>query len=514
MESLQTLLPAFGNPANRRRVMTLVGIAALIAAIAVSWLWGTAPEYRVLYGNLEDKDGGAVIAALGQMNVPYKFSDGGGAILVPADKVHDARLRLASQGLPRGSTAGYELIGNQKLGTTQFQEQVNYQRALEGELARSIQALGAVRGARVHLAIPKPSMFTRDAQKPTASVLLGLHPGRALERNQIAAIVHLVSASVPQLSARDISVIDDSGNLLSAPNGEEYGLDASQLAYVREIENTYNRRIVEILEPIVGRGNVRARVTAELDFSRVESTAETYKPNQGTPEAAVRSLQSSDTANGAPGQASGVPGSASNQPGAQNAPGGSAQSNARRDSSTQFEVDRQVQHVRAPVGSVKRLSAAIAVNYRKTVASGKATMTALKPEELAQVNALAREAMGYSQQRGDTLNVAHAAFSVEEPAAVPDTPIWQDAGLIAMAKEAGRGLLVAALALYLVFGVLRPFFRQMAAREAASATAAAALPGPESVQQSAGERLESLRRLARDDPRAVANVVRNWTGKE
>ncbi|MFN3567116.1 MAG: flagellar basal-body MS-ring/collar protein FliF, partial [Burkholderiaceae bacterium] len=273
----------------RTKGMLALGLAALAAIVASVWLWSATPNYRVLFTNLSDRDGGAIIAQLAQMNIPFRNADGG-TIMVPADRVHEARLKLASQGLPKGSIVGFEIMETQKFGVTQFQEQVNYQRGLEGELARSIQTLAPVASARVHLALPKQSGFLRDKQPPTASVLLQLHPGKALDRQQIAGIVHLVSSSVPELATKNVSVVDQHGNLLASERGGSgTALDAAQLDYVAHIEAATIKRIEDILEPIVGRGNVRAQVTADVDFSQVEQMAETYKPNQAADAATVRS---------------------------------------------------------------------------------------------------------------------------------------------------------------------------------------------------------------------------------
>lgn len=528
--STDSLIAGFNRLPARNKAGLAVAVAALIALAVASLMWGRTPEYRVLFSNLSDRDGGAIIAALGQMNVPYKHAEGGGAILVPADMVHDARLKIAQQGLPKGSNVGFELMDNQKFGVTQFQEQVNYQRSLEGELSRSIQAIGAVQGARVHLAIPKPSVFLRDQQKPTASVMVQLHQGRALDRAQISGIVHMVAASVPELNTKNVSVLDQAGNLLSAQHAE--GLDPAQISYVRELEAGYNKRIQDILEPIVGRGNVRAQVAAEIDFSQSEATAESYKPN-ATPEAAAMRTQSvSESGMPAPAPAQGVPGAASNQPGAQvpaAAPGATA---VKKDSQVAYEVDRTIRHVRTPTGSVKRLSAAVVINHRKvTGADGKASTKPLSKEEIEQVQALAREAMGFSKDRGDSLNVANAAFS-DEREALPEVPLWQQPENIALAKDAGKGLAGAALILYILFGILRPAMRRLTtqpelagAGEANPALAdmSGAQPGEPAVAQggfdandphaSRENQIQSIRQFAQQDPRMVANVVRTWSSK-
>src|SRR3990167_8255500 len=297
-----------------------LGALALVAIALALFFMGQQPDWRVLYTNLGDKDGGAIVAQLTQMNVPYKHSEGGGSIMVPADKVHDTRLRLASLGLPKGTVNGFEMMEANRFGMTQFQERLTFQRGLEGELTRSIQALSSVQNARVHLALPNQNGFFREQQKPSASVLLSLHPGRALDRTQLAGIVHLVASSVPEMSPSAVSVLDDSGKLLSAmPDGTgAMGADAEQLQYVQQIEQLYSRRILDILEPLVGKQNVKAQVTAELDFSQTESTTESHKPNQTPDSSAVRSQQLVESTNGAQaGPPSGVPGATTNQPPAQ-----------------------------------------------------------------------------------------------------------------------------------------------------------------------------------------------------
>ena len=239
-------------PAQRKLLLGagLAGLAAIVVALS---MWSSRPDYKVLYANLSDKDGGAIITQLSQMNVPYKHADGGAAILVPANRVHDVRLKLASAGLPKGSTVGFELMDNARFGITQFQERLTFQRGLEGELTRSIEALAAVSNARVHLALPNQNGFFREQQKPSASVLVQLHPGRSLDRAQIAGIVHLVSSSVPELAPKAVSIVDQNGTLLTeSPDAKTQGLDANQLQYVAQIEATLTRRITDILEPVVG----------------------------------------------------------------------------------------------------------------------------------------------------------------------------------------------------------------------------------------------------------------------
>jgi flagellar M-ring protein FliF len=262
------LVQGFTQLERRNQVGLIAGAVGLLVVLLALFFLTRQPDWRVLYTNLSDKDGGAIIAQLSQMNVPYRHTEGGYAIMVPADRVHDTRLRLASQGLPRGSVAGFEsLESGSRLGMTQFQERLSFQRGLEGELTRSIQSLNSVAEARVHLALPNQNGFFREQQKPSASVLLTMHPGRTLDRSQIAGIVHLVASSVPEMNPKAVSVVDETGALLSNPaDGQAGSVDTQQLQYVQQVEQLYIRRIMDLLEPIVGRENVRAQVTADVDF--------------------------------------------------------------------------------------------------------------------------------------------------------------------------------------------------------------------------------------------------------
>lgn len=521
---------------NQQKLGLMLAVAAIVALVAGLWMWGQTPDYRVLYSNLSDRDGGSIIASLQQMNVPYKFAEGGGALLLPANQVHEVRLRLASQGLPRGSLVGFELMENQKLGVSQFLEQVNYQRAQEGELARSIQSLAAVQGARVHLAMAKPSVFAREQQKPGASVLLNLYPGKTLDAAQVSAIVHLVSSSVPDMPVKNVTVVDQQGNLLSA-NNEGTGnapLDPSQLKYIQQIEQSYVKRIEAILAPITGASNVRAQVAADVDFSQSENVAEIHKPNQNPTNAAVRSQQSTEATSSGQG-AGGVPGALSNQPPAPasapvNAPAGApadggnpvaaAPVNSRKDSTVNYEVDKTIRHTRQQVGSIKRLSVAVVVNHRKiTDSAGKTSFKPLAEAEMQQINGLVKEAMGFNQERGDSLNVANSAFTAGEAEAVlPEIPFWKRPETFILAKEVGKHLLIAAVVLYLLLGVLRPLLKNLAqARDRAALIPALEGDGGMAVE-SAGQqaalgyehKLQLAKQMARQDPKVVANVVKNW----
>jgi len=312
-QALVARFPALSKLQDIPRPILLGAASALIAVIAVVLLWSRGPEYRVLFSNIEDRDGGAIVSALAQMNVPYRLSDNGGAILVPADRVHETRLQLATQGLPRSGGVGFELLDNTRFGASQFTEQVTYQRALEGELGNSIASLHAVQQARVHLAIPRESLFVRERQEPTASVLLTLYPGRTLSEAQVSAIGWLVSSSVPRLSAENVSVVDQNGRLLSAPTGEA-GAEGSQRNFINDIEQRTVQRILTLVAPLVGPGNVRAQASADVDFSQREQTSEVYRPNQEPGQGAVRSKQTSGSQQYNVLPPEGVPGALTNQP--------------------------------------------------------------------------------------------------------------------------------------------------------------------------------------------------------
>ena len=527
-----------------QRMRLGAGIALLVVAAVAAMVMGRQPDYKVLFSNLSDKDGGAIVAQLSQMNVPYKHADGGGAILIPAERVHDVRLRLATQGLPRGSVTGFELMETNRFGMTQFQERLNFQRGLEGELTRSIQALSSVQGARVHLALPNQNGFFREQQKPSASVLVSLHPGRILDRAQLAGIVHLVASSVPELAPSAVSVLDDTGKLLSqSPDAAgEDGINAQQLLYVQQIEQQYARRIMEILEPVVGRNNVKAQVSAELDFSRTESTSEQFRPNQTPDSGAIRSqqvLESSGTANKA---ATGVPGAVANQPpapsaapvnGANPAPTaggqqGAEESTSKRESTTNYEVDKTVKVTRGNNWAIKRLSAAVVVNYQALAEEkGGASPKPLTPEQIEQMTGLVRETIGFNKERGDSVNLMNTPFLTSEtPAAA--VPLWKQPETIELAKTFAWPLGAVLFAALVLLGLVRPALKgtakpaeavpvaggQLSALEADEPDRPA-LPAPtkndEVVEVTPEQlRLEEARVLAKANPVAVANILKTW----
>ncbi len=559
----EKLREALGRLTNQQKIALMVAVAAIAALIMGTILWSRQPDYKVLFSNLSEKDGGTIITALEQLNVPYKFTEGGGAILVPGEKVHEVRLRLASQGLPKGGAVGFELMENQKFGISQFAEQVNFQRALEGELGRTIQSVAAVESARVHLAIPKPSVFVREEQKPTASVMVHLHPGRTLEPAQVAGIVHLVSSSVPQLPMSNVTVIDQNGNLISQLKSKliEAGLDPTQIKYVQEVEASVIKRIDDILAPVVGPGNARVQVAADIDFSQTEQTAESYRPNTTPPDISIRSQQTSETANVNP-PAQGVPGALTNQPpvpatapitsppvagqataqtGATNgqpSPPGQINAagvqapiysagqpiNTRKDSTINYEVDKTIKYVKQSVGVIKRLSVAVVVNNKKdTAKDGKPTTRPLTEAELKQINDLAREAMGYAKERGDTLSVANAAFTAVEKED-NEPPLWKQLATPEMGKDLLKYLLIGAIVAYILLAVVRPILRTMFPPPSPEVEEEEGEEGEEDVEVDltamGGDlilatyegKMQKAREIAHADPKAVANIIKDWMG--
>ncbi|HEX2519280.1 MAG TPA: flagellar basal-body MS-ring/collar protein FliF [Castellaniella sp.] len=524
----------------------LLGLgAALIAIFVVLALWMREPDYRTLFSNVEGRDGGAIVNILNQRNIPYKFADNGSTILVPADQVYTLRLELAEQGLPRGGNVGFELLDKPNFGASQFTEEVTYQRALEGELSRSIEALQPVKSARVHLAIPRQSLFVRDREAPTASVLLTLFPARTLSESQVSAIAWLVSSSVPQLNAASVSIVDQDGHLLSTPGGTA-GMDSTRRNFINDIEQRTTQRILTLLNPIVGQGNVRAQVSATVDFAQREQTSETYRPNETPGTAAVRSKQTSDSAQSDVLPPQGVPGALTNQPPAnatapiQSAPpnpqpaaagqnaaagptpagtqalgtGGSATTpkSVRNDATVNYEVDRTIDHVKHEPGMLQRLSVAVVVNYRDK--DGKAEP--LGNDEMANINALVKQAMGYSADRGDTLSVVNNEFTNQEPSVKP----WEDPVYRNLALQIIKVLLILAVLFFLWRSVVRPIVHGFANAQVERVKNEAHLESMREQRRQDETRaselnryednLNTARQLAKSDPRAVAMVLRSW----
>ena len=531
---------------GRTQVMAVLGLVALLVVLGV--LAGSVKEsnYRVLSSDLSDKESGQIADRLTQMNVPYRFAEGGGAIMVPASRYHELRAKLAATGMLGTGNIGNELMDKNSFGQTQGQERAKMQRALEGELMTTIQRLEPVKSARVHLALPNQNGFFREQQKPRATVQLALHPGRTLDRGQIAGIVRLVSGSVPEIAAADIGIVDSSGKELSTPADDNaQGLDSQQLQYRRDIEAGHLKRVMALLEPVMGPDNVRATVTAEIDFSQVMQTAEAYRPNQGADaKATVREQRSEESNQPGGNAASGVPGATSNQPqtpptapingsaqALQAAQSGTAAGAARREAATRFEVDKTVTVTKSAMGSVRRLSAAVVVNHRVgTDAKGKPTSTPLSEKEIEQLTALVQQGIGFNAERGDVVRVVNAPFRVETSPAPEELPLWKQPWLVDLARSAAAPAALALVACVIVFSLIRPalsaVMKPPPAPPGSQLTATvgddAALPGladqrPDALVLGAprpNERLEAVRNLAKENPSAVAQIVRGWVNGE
>lgn len=561
---VERLRDAFNRLGSQQKLAFMVATAAIIALIIGAILWSRQPDWKILFSNLSEKDGGTIVSVLEQQNIPHRYSDNG-ALQVPADRVHDIRLKLASQGLPRGGMVGFELMENQKFGISQFAEQVNYQRGLEGELARTIQSIGAVQSARVHLAIPKPSVFVREEQKPTASVMLNVYPGRTLEGAQIAGITHLVSSSVPQLPVSNVTVIDQTGALLSQLKNKltEAGLDATQVKYVRDIEGSIIRRIEDILKPMLGDENFKVQVAADIDFSQSEQTAESYRPNNTPETTAIRSRQTNESAS-VNQSAGGVPGALTNQPpvpatapltqpatgpspvqpakpgdiqGRLDAAGVTAPLNAvgqpintTKNATVNFEVDKTIRHTKQGMGDIRRLSAAIVINHRKDVDKNGQPINKPIPEpEMKQINELVREAMGFNKERGDSISVANAPFTAGEKTDGA-IPLWKDPETISYAKDILKYLMIVLIVAFLFLKVIQPSLKTMfpsAAEQRAAATAEGVAdaaghvkiaglegePGEDHVRiDHYAAKVQKARDIAGADPKAVANIIKDWMG--
>ena len=461
---------------NQRLFMGL-GFVGLVLALGVVFSAGKSnQDYRVLFANVNEGDGAAIITALQQMNVPYQFTEGGGAITVPQGLVYETRLKLAGQGLPKAGNVGFELLENQKFGTSQFVERVNYLRGLEGELARSVSSLGQVKSSRVHLAVPKPSAFVREQERPTASVILTLHPGRMLDGPQIAAIARLVSSAVPGMRVQEVSIMDTEGGILGNSASRQEGLDPSQLKYTSELEAALNRRVAAILEPLAGKDGFRAQVSVDLDFDERERTSETFGKNS-PPDKAIRSQMSIEASGGKSGSG-GVPGSLTNQPQdpakapittearGENlrAPGsidtgasGSDDASSRNEKTVNYEVDRAIERIKSSKGQLRRVSAAVVLDYKyeKGAKANASRTVAYTPQEIQQINALVKDAIGFVQRRGDTVSVANLPFS-EEPAAAVEEASRISPDLVSQLVRYGA---IALGLLFAYFAIARPLMR-------------------------------------------------------
>ncbi len=541
-----------------RQLAVMIGIAASVALGVAVVLWSQTPSMAPLYGNLAEKDASEVLAALQKSGVEFKVDETSGTILVPAGKVKELRMQLASSGIPNGTGMGFELLQKDMgFGTSRVVERARYLQAMQGELARTIATIGAVQTARVHLAIPKQSVFVRDRKRPSASVTVKLLAGRALERGQVQAIVHLVASSVPELEPSRVTVVDQKGNLLSGEQDDsEMQLSRTHFEYKRKVEDYLRNRIEDLLAPIVGKQRVRAQVSADIDFTVTEQTQERFNPDQP----ALRSEQVNEQQRSASAP-QGVPGALSNQPpaagtapqvaGAQGQGGEGGARDSSRQATRNYELDRVVSHTRQAPASLRRLSVAVVVDdIVNSGADGAEQRRERTPEELERITQLVREAIGYDARRGDSVKVINSAFLPPEPVEdLPEPAIWEQAWFWDLLKQAGGVLLV----LLLVFGVLRPTLKRLtqpaggqlavagAAAGAAGDGGEARVSGPfgpdgqplgeggeegglklgkngEPIKLPGGGEYENImeaaRKLVDEDPKRVAQLVKIWIAED
>lgn len=543
-----------------RQVALLGGVAASVALGVALVLWSRTPNYGVLFSGLDTRDQSAVVEELQRAGIAYRVDTGNGTVMVPAAAVHDARLMLAKAGLPNGDAAGFELLRKDGgFGGSEMMEAARYQHALEGELARSIQSISLVHAARVHLAIPRQSAFTRNREAPSASVLVNTYPGRELDDDQVNAIRNMVAAGVPGMNAARVTVVDQMGRLLSARGEPGMGANTEQFEYTRRLEEVYVRRIENILTPFVGPGGVRAEVTLDVDFTVTEQTQEAFNPDTRAVRSEKLEEQRRAAAGGAP---AGVAGALSNQPPAagqlaapEPAPADATASTASTaaavqpgaapppvtagsaagpekgvagvagDSSTMtmrnYELGKTISHTRMAPGTIRRLTAAVIVDHRRVMGEdGEETRVPLTDEEIARLTDLVRETVGYDEQRGDRVQVTTTSFvAPPEPVPLPEPPLLKQPWVWDIVKQ----VMGAAGLLALIFGVLRPMLRGLAARSVRTAEVAGALTqaapaegAPAAVRRGTSyeQELNAAKAIANQDPKRVAQVVKNWVASD
>lgn len=573
--SMQDQFRGLASLPAERQIGLVVSIAAGLTLVVSLFLWLSRPNFVTLYPNLSERESGLVVEALNRHDIRYRIDTRSGVVQVPAAQLHEARLQLATEGLPRASGFGFELLEEDMgLGTSRLVEDARHHRAIEGELARSIATLDVVESARVHLALPRQTVFVRERGRPTASVLLNLYAGRTLDEGRVAGIVHLVSSSIPDLDPENVTVVDQRGRLLTSSDQGVDGMGGSgqQLDFTRRLEEGYVRRILDIISPIVGADAVRAQVTADVDFARVERTVESFDPAATT----VRSEQvTEERSRGFSGM--GIPGALSNQPPdggvllgddglgppdrtgldpdadwawAEGFPG-----SLNRRSVRNFEVDRTISHVREAPGNLRRLSVAVVVDHRDQVnEEGVVERVPLSEAEVEGLTALVREAVGFNADRGDSVNLINASFRpVDPPAPMPEPPLWEEAWVVDLAKTALAVIMVLLIALL----VVRPLLRTLAQRGVAARreqqlalpggydgmddeearvtvgpSSRGALPGPTTGMGAATDtgfgagagsaaapgayetNLETARTMARENPKRVAQVMKTWIASD
>ncbi len=542
MEAVETSpLAALNRIPGLRQILLLAGLAIAITAGVTAAFYVREPAYAMLFSNVSQQEAGEIMDALNGSGIAHRLDPKTGAILVAAEQVHEARLKLAAQGLPRGSGFGLEIMQDTNtFGSSQFMETARYHHALETELSRTISTLRPVQSARVHLAVPESSVFLRKRKEPSASVLVNLYPGRDLAKAQVASIVHLVASSIPGLESDRVTVVDQQGRLLNAPgDASALGLSTQQFEFTERIEQSYTERIVGLLNPMLGSDRVRATVTADIDFTEREETREEFDPEN----TAVRSEQVAEDRNaGGAAAIGGIPGALSNTPpppvvanNAANPPAPNQQGAAPPAAeSTQaalagpvnesmrrtrnFEVDRTLSRTRQPTGSIRKLSVAVLVDHKRVEAEdGSITAQPLEQQEIDEITRLVKEAVGFDEKRGDSVSVSNVSFYEKPAAPEPEEPGLLDSpGLF----DAARNVLAGVLLLALAFAVIRPIMRGLGIGgggaspamlpAAQSATAGGYAAAPTRAPLSFDDKVSVARQLADKNPERVAQIVRTW----
>ena len=545
-----------------RHFSKLIGLAGAIAIGMVVVLWSAEPNYAPLYSNMSGKDASQAADALMSRNIDFKLDATSGNLLVDQTKISEARLLLASQGLTGGNNAGMEMLQEEQgIGTSQFMENARYKHALEEELVRSVESIRAVEKARIHLAIPEQSIFIRNRTRPSASVVVKLYPGRVLNAGQVEAIVQMIASSIPMLESSQVKVVDQFGRLLTDDADEGMSQTSRQFDYTRKLEDNFVDRIINLLQPIVGQGNVNAQVAAQLDFSAVESTREAFDPERSV----IRSEQISEEENRSLSQALGIPGALSNQPPAAGAigvatadeagavPAADIPTNQNRSATRNYEVDRIISHTSNPVGTIQRLSVAVVIDDKRVTADdGSVSKTPYSDEEIERFVNLVQETIGFDANRGDTVSVVNASFLEVEAPVVEEVPAWQsllsEAWIVNLIKQ-----VLGAIGVILVYFIfVRPLMRSLSLKNAESpaagegdaaqnlGTPVPVQPGMAGQYPGAGgigipnlsedpnnpaamvrrkdatyeQKIDMARSMVMDDPARVANVMKQWVGDE
>ncbi len=558
-EEIETppVLKGLGNLSMARQIGLMLGIALSVAVGIAVVLWSQTDSYDLLFSGMENEDATEILATLDQMGVDYSVETESGAIMVPAEQVRSLKLKLAAQGLPRTKSSGYEILDKEtSFGTSKNIELMRFQRALEGEIAKTISTIQNIKSARVLLALPKQSVFVRKRKKPSASVVVSLFRGRSLEKGQIEAIVHLVASSVPMMESSQVTVVDQKGRMLSGnDSSEDMYLTSKQFEYKKNLEEHLMRRIENILVPLVGMEGMQTQISADVDFTVTEKTQEMFNPDLP----ALRSEQTQEDQNSAS-AIQGVPGALSNQPppagvAPEIAAGQDAEASASsptsisKSATRNFELDKTITHTRLATGILRRLSVAVVVDDKKVqLGDGSFSTQTYPQEDINQIRALVMQAVGFDSSRGDQVTVTNISFRVpDELEALPEITLWEQSWFLDLAKQLAAVLVV----LFLIFGVLRPMMRGLVARDEevkalidahaeADATGGTvrfdengkpiAVPAVDEngeegqlslsagvedlllleAPQSYEKRLEYIQKLIDEDPKLVAEILKGW----